>query len=233
MRDVSRVLVVVPAHDEEAVLGRCLDHVAIAAAVDQIGPDVTVRTVVVLDDCSDASATIAAGHDVEVVASCARNVGVARALGIAVAARDVVDASATWVATTDADSRVGVSWLADHLAVARAGHDALIGRVRPDPADLLPAVMGEWHRRHRRLGHHVHGANTGVRLGAYRAVGGFLPLATGEDVALVEALRAHGASVACGGAPVVTSGRGRARAPDGFASYIGALTLEVCPVPPR
>ncbi|WP_432477758.1 glycosyltransferase [Nocardioides sp. GXQ0305] len=227
MSAVSRVLVVVPAHDEEAVLGQCLQQVATAAGA--VRPAATVRTVVVLDHCSDRSASVAARHDVEVVECHARNVGRARALGVAAAARDVLDDAATWVATTDADSRVGPSWLLDHLAAAAAGYDALLGRVHPDPADLLPAVLREWHRRHPRIGHHVHGANLGVRLAAYRAVGGFRALASGEDVALVRALRDAGAPVASGGTPVVSSGRSRARAPDGFAAYLRALAHEVAP----
>lgn len=225
MSHVERVLVVVPAHDEEEVLARCLDHVA--AAVDHVVDQVEVRTVVVLDDCTDGTAAIAGARDVEVVSTAERNVGAARALGVEVAARDVAEPRTTWMATTDADCRVGVSWLADHLAAACAGHDALVGRVLPDPDDLVPAVLREWRRRHRSPGHHVHGANLGVRLSAYRAVGGFAPLPTGEDVALVAALRARGVPVAQDGAPVVTSGRVHARAPDGFAAYLRALALEV------
>jgi hypothetical protein len=40
-----------------------------------------------------------------------------------------------------------------------------------------------------RVGHghnHIHGANMGFRADAYWRLGGFLPLATGEDVELVE-----------------------------------------------
>ncbi len=225
MSRVDRVLVVVPAHDEEALLGRCL--ASIAAAAERLPERVVVRTVVVLDDCSDATADVAAEHGVATVGTRVRNVGAARALGVAVASRDAPDEAATWVATTDADSHVDRAWLADHLAAARAGHDALVGPVRPDPADVLPVVLREWHRRHQAPGRHVHGANVGVRLSAYRAVGGFPPVVTGEDVALVEALLAHGAPVARGGAPVLTSGRTDGRAPDGFAAYLGALALDL------
>lgn len=221
MSAAGQLLVVVPAHDEEALLGPCLDHVAAAAA--HVGPSVAVRTVVVLDSCSDRSARVAAARDVEVVHCHERNVGVARALGVEHAARDVADATGTWIASTDADSRVGPTWLAEHLLAADLGHDVLVGRLRPDPTDLVPAVLREWHRRHRGTVGHVHGANLGVRLSAYVGCGGFLPLPTGEDVALVDALRAHGARIASGGTPVVTSGRLHARAPDGFASYLRDL----------
>jgi len=226
---VHRLLVVVPAHDEEGTLARCLSHVA--RAVREVGSLATTRTVVVLDACSDRSAEVAAGHDVEVVTCELRNVGAARALGVDVAARDVADAAGAWVATTDADSRVGPGWLLEHLAAARAGHDALVGRVRPEPADLAGPVLDEWHRRHRVGSRHVHGANLGVRLAAYRSVGGFPPLATGEDVALVRALREAAGTVADGGTPVVTSARSRARAPGGFASYLRTLAREVAAAP--
>ena len=83
-----------------------------------------------------------------------------------------------------------------------------------------------WHQRHTTAdGHdHVHGANLGFSLEAYRAVGGFPLLPTHEDVGLVTALREAGVpSLATGAVPVVTSGRRTGRAPDGFAPYLDGL----------
>lgn len=219
---IEHLAVVVPAHDEAELLGRCLTHVD--AAVAALGPrPPEVRVVVVLDACTDGTAAVAAraGAGVDVVPCAARNVGVARGLGVDAATGDA-DPAATWVAVTDADSAVPVGWLRDHLAAA-ASYDVLVGAVRPDAADVTPRVLDRWLAAHTRVGHHVHGANLGVRLSAYRAVGGFRPLATGEDVALVADLRARGARVTGGGHPVVTSGRRVGRAPSGFAGYLQTL----------
>ncbi|ANH39753.1 Glycosyl transferase family 2 [Nocardioides dokdonensis FR1436] len=234
MSPVDRVVVVVPAHDEEDVLGRCLEDIADAAAQARV-LRVRVDVVVVLDDCTDGSLAVASEHDVQVVETDARCVGAARALGVGVAtghpdrlaAVGPDDERRTWVATTDADSRVPGSWLLDHLAAAHHGHDLLVGPVLPDADELDPAVLAAWHDRHRTGRLHVHGANLGVRLSAYRAVGGFADLATGEDVALVQALLALDVPTVRQGRPVVTSARERGRAPDGFAGYLRALRLAV------
>lgn len=117
--------VVVPAHQEEALLGACLASVAVAAA----RVDVGVLVVVALDACTDASAEIARAAGAETVAVQARCVGVARAAG---AAR-VLAAGARWVASTDADSIVAPDWLEvqlGHASGAGARADAVCGLVR-------------------------------------------------------------------------------------------------------
>ena len=78
------VHVVVPAHDEEQLLGACLASVATATArlvADR--PGVVVRTTVVLDRCTDQTGAVAAAYGVDTVAVDAASVGVARAAGIA------------------------------------------------------------------------------------------------------------------------------------------------------
>lgn len=218
------LLVVVPAHDEEERLDHCLTALAVARA--RVPEDVVVRTVVVLDACSDRSAEVAAVHDVDTVVCQVRNVGTARALGVLAAARGVADPRRAWVATTDADSVVPTGWLRDHLRAA-AGHDLLVGRVVPDDAEVAPPVLAEWGRRHRRRAHHVHGANLGIRLSTYVSLDGFRPLPSGEDVALVQEARRRGARTTGRGSAVVTSGRLRGRAPAGFADYLADLAQEV------
>ncbi|GAA1477585.1 glycosyltransferase [Nocardioides aestuarii] len=227
MTAVDDLLVVVPAHDEEEQLDQCLT--SFRRAVGALGPEgPRVHLVVVLDDCRDDSEAIARRHDVEVVSCAVRNVGVGRAVGVAVGRRHVTDPDRAWVATTDADSRVPTTWLLDHLRAAEA-YDLLVGPVLPDPSGLHPSVLREWQRRHTRAGHHVHGANLGVRLASYDAAGGFPPLATGEDVALVHRARRQGARVTGAARPVVTAPRQQGRAPGGFAAYLAALALEVLP----
>lgn len=217
--------VVIPVHDEESLLGRCLTALARARAV--VG--VPVHTVVVLDSCTDASADIAraaAGTDLLVIE--ARNVGAARAAGVAA----LLDLGATWIASTDADSAVGSGWLGAHLAYAGRGYDAVAGTVliddwRPHPAARRRAYHQGYDYR---WGHrHVHGANLGVSGSAYRAVGGFPALPTGEDVALVAALAAGGYRIAwASDLPVRTSGRLHARAPMGMSSHLRGLGTDAC-----
>jgi glycosyltransferase involved in cell wall biosynthesis len=52
-RESVRAVVVVPAHDEEERIGRCLE--ALTSQV-EVGPD-EFEVIVVLDACSDATAT--------------------------------------------------------------------------------------------------------------------------------------------------------------------------------
>lgn len=220
--------VVVPAHDEEHYIARCLRAVAVAvAAVTARHPALDVRVTVVLDSCTDGTAALVSGLGVDTVAIEGRNVGAARSAGVAHARRLAAgtDPERVWIATTDADSVAPASWLLDHIRLAH-DHDLVVGRVTPDPDELSPAVLREWRLRHPLDGLHVHGANLGVRLSAYDAVGGFQQVVLHEDVGLVSALRAAGRSWVRG-SEVVTSARLVNRVSGGFAGYLAALTAVV------
>ncbi|WP_309648310.1 glycosyltransferase family A protein [Nocardioides sp.] len=223
---ISRVQVVIPARDEEARLGACLRSVERAVRhLRDARPEIRVGVTVVLDRCTDASAAVASRFAVDVVSSHWGNVGAARRAGIEHAVLSSPDRpGSTWVACTDADTVVPATWLLDQVLQAGAGVQLVVGPVVPDPVDGDEAVARLWRERHRGAlaGDHVHGANLGFRLDAYRAVGGFPALAEHEDVALVRALRAHG--VRQGVAPtVVTSARLVGRTPGGFAGYLRDL----------
>jgi hypothetical protein len=74
----------------------------------------------------------------------------------------------------------------------------------------------------------VHGANLGFRASSYLTAGGFPPVPTGEDHALVAALAAGGSRVLRTGAlPVITSARRDPRAPNGFGDYIAGLDAAI------
>jgi hypothetical protein len=224
------VAVVVPARDEQVLLPACLD--AVASAVDALGavhPDVPALVVVVLDACRDGSDRVVHDRDgVLAVTTLAGCVGVARSEGVEAAAAWAtgIASHSLWVASTDADSVVPRHWLTSHLDWAAAGLGLVVGTVRPRPGDLTAAALSAWHQRHSTAdGHdHVHGANLGFTLGAYRAAGGFPLLPTHEDVGLVTAMREAGVpSLATGAVPVLTSGRRTGRAPHGFAHYLDGL----------
>ncbi|QIK68347.1 glycosyltransferase [Nocardioides sp. HDW12B] len=223
------MLVVVPARNEEADLGACLTSVDRAVArVRRARPASAVRVVVVLDSCTDRTAEVlhrfphVARLDVRLGL-----VGAARAAGILAARTHDLDhpAERTWLACTDADGQVPADWLTGQLDHADRGACAVVGTVEPDH-DLPAPVRARWLAHHAtHEGHtHVHGANLGVRLDQYDAVGGFEPLAEHEDVRLVERLvAAGGLLVRTGDGRVTTSSRRVGRTPGGFAAYLGVL----------
>jgi len=225
--------VVVPVHDEEQLLDACLRSLEIAARRARLLA--TVHVVVVLDACTDGSARIAENYgksgDFEIVEIAERNVGRGRAIGMTRVLEHFasLDRSDLWLATTDADSTVPRSWLTDHLALASTGAGAVAGvvRIRPEPPFPL-AHFRAFMEFYDALGDadqhgHVHGANLGVRADAYLAVGGFAPLRTGEDQALVQSLRhANYDVLATRELEVVTSARLVGRAPEGFAQFLAS-----------
>lgn len=215
--------VVVPAHNEAACLAGCLRSLVAASTHPELSGE-AVRIVVVLDGCTDLSATIAAQFPVISLASSACNVGEARAAG----AQAMLDVGARWLAFTDADSVVSERWLVDQLALSS---DAVCGTVVVDDwSDYALEVQRVYDAHYCQLdGHrHIHGANLGVSADAYRRVGGFEPLKAHEDVALVRALERAGAQIAWSAKPVVrTSARCNGRAPEGFAGYLRALQRQV------
>lgn len=220
----------VPARDEEQLLPGCLDALARARdALRAAHPDVATRTFVVLDACRDDTAgVVAARPDVVAVTSLAGNVGAARALGVEAATRWAAGCTdgPLWVAGTDADSVVPPHWLLAQVEMAALGNDLVVGTVTPRADDLPAELLEAWLAAHDPGdGHpHVHGANLGFSLDAYRRVGGYPPLPVHEDVALVSAIRDAGLPwVATGAIPVTTSGRRTARAPHGFAGYLEGL----------
>ncbi|MFC4274102.1 glycosyltransferase [Achromobacter aloeverae] len=211
--------VVVPAHNEEACLDACLGALRRAARHPLLNGE-EVRIVVVLDDCHDRSAEIVMARAVTGLRLDARNVGMARAHGAA----HLLAAGARWLAFTDADSLVDERWLADQLSLAC---DAVCGCVTVEDWSMHSSAVRSRYQAHYqyRDGHrHVHGANLGVSASAYKAAGGFRGLSLGEDVALVEALLANGASVAWTALPrVVTSARRVGRVVGGFADFVTGL----------
>ncbi|EPR76707.1 Glycosyl transferase, group 2 family protein [Leifsonia rubra CMS 76R] len=225
---ISGMGIVVPARNEEALLPRAL--AALEATCDalreKLGPQTPrVRTILVLDSCTDRSASVAAQWNrVETLTVDYGAVGAARHHGIhhLLTSSDMSE-SELWIANTDADSQVPANWLGDQWELAAAGVDVMIGTVRPDFNDLSEAQRDRWLRTHT-PGHangHVHGANLGVRADRYRAVGGFTPVVEHEDVLLVESLSEAGAQIAAtDSCCVLTSGRAFGRTPGGYASHL-------------
>lgn len=210
--------VVVPAHNEEHSLRRCLRALHRAAASPRLGGE-TVEIIVVLDHCTDGSAEIAKTLGVRTIAVACRNVGIARATG----AEALLQEDARWLAFTDADSEVSGDWLADQLSLDA---DVVCGSVAVAWPPGSESLRDRYERSYcDRDGHqHIHGANLGLTSGAYRKAGGFRPLRCSEDVALVEALVQLGARIAWSALPRVrTSARLEGKLAGGFADYLAGL----------
>lgn len=227
-RRLTKAVVVVPAHNEAALLPRCLRATQTAAACLPI----PVLTVVVLDACDDDSARLAGrfGSDVHFVEIDARNVGAARAAGF-VYARSLGsdDEARTWYATTDADTQVDPGWL---LQQTSAKADMVLGVVRvPDWRHYPAAVARRYLQTYKSDGpghDHIHGANLGCRAGAYWSVGGFAALASDEDVDLVERFHDAGYRIRWDDKlSVATSDRPTGRAPGGFADHLRTVSRAV------
>ncbi len=237
---MSGVVVVIPARDEEDHIGSTVGHVrhALRHARDQ-GLLAAATIEVVAHRCGDgtaAAARHALGEDGEVTDDAvSATVGEVRARGVRHGlARLGAPPSTTWVLSTDADTSVGATWVADVLRAAEhTGSVAVVGlapldRWQGSPAGatayarLLAAKMRAPLGQHQH--DHVYGANLAVRADAYLSVGGFPAVPHGEDQALVDALVAGGHRVLrTREIEVVTSGRLRGRAAGGLADRLSSL----------
>ena len=234
MTPITAVGVVIPAHNEEALIGDCLTAVRRAAGHPGCA-GLEIRVLVVLDQCTDETADRCAALGVQTVSVSFTNVGRARAAGIAAV---VASAEASWwLACTDADTRVAPDWLAAQLRFAHAGTDAVFGVVDVDDWSAHPPqTRSAFHRLYRgtrrdeRAPHvHVHGASMGFRHEAYVQVGGMPELAVGEDQVLSDRMSDEPGMqvVRTTAVRATTSARTDPRAGGGFGDLLRALPHAV------
>ena len=216
------ISVVIPVHNEAALLGGCLEAIERAARDARLESE-PVEVVVVLDACTDRSAAVAAHHRAQIVSLDAHCVGAARALGASFA----MDSGARWIAFTDADTIVPADWLSAQMAAAA---DAVCGAVwiadwSGHPSGVRERFLLQYGAFDAR---HIHGANLGLSVAAYRMSGGFRPLPQGEDAALISSLIERGVEVAWNASPrVTTSARWDSAVEGGLASVLRDLR-ETC-----
>ncbi len=202
-----RASVVVPARDEESLIGNCLRALAGQAGLDPSEYEV----IVVLDACVDRTARaveeVAAEHPrlrLWVIEGPGQGAGPARATGMDVACARLEQAARPGglIATTDADSVVAEDWLIRQLEAIEAGAEAIGGDVQLDLAGAARLPEQIVRRRQRELvartriaaahgpAEHAHfsGASLGVTPRAYRAVEGMAWLTALEDQDLEDRL---------------------------------------------
>lgn len=239
--DLPMVLCI-PARNEAALLPALLSAIG-----DLSGDRDLLHVCLYLDDCRDDSAALlqrigstvpfrlAVTHG---SATEGPNAGAARAAAVAIGLA-VLGSGEGLIFTTDADSLPRPDWLlAGGRALAEA--DVVAGRiVRSGAVDDPQATRIEqfYDRLHRyrrtvdpvpweaRDTHHFGGgANMAIRASAYRAMGGFLRLPSGEDARLLDDAARAGLRVRRDGAMVVeTSSRRSGRSAGGLAGLLLAL----------
>lgn len=245
--------VAIPARDETARIAGCLEALRCQWSPQTGRLEDRFAVVVVVNGTSDATAyevvRWARAHprfpllavDVRFADGDA-HVGSARRYALALAGDLLGDDPRGLLFSTDADSRLR------HHAVARAlaesaRVDAFGAHIVTDGPD--PSRVGRLFNRHRALRaalrhrlfpephersapHGVFGgAGFGVRLGAYRAIGGLPPLPYDEDQALRAALRCGGFAVSYPSDVVVTtSTRLAGRVPWGMARQLSAWAAD-------
>lgn len=202
-------VVVIPARDEEPRIGACL-----TALAEQTVPAGTFETIVVVDDCRDATEQVAhsiaaeRGLRLRTLPGPGCGAGAARRAGMDAAAARLLALGRTQgvLACTDADSRPAPDWLERQLAHVRRGARAIAGLIELDPdepIELPDRVLSRRERdaaqRLRRVRaldpdadhHHFAGASIAVTAAVYREVGGLEAQTELEDAAFATRLQEH------------------------------------------
>lgn len=117
----QNISVVIPAHNEEAFLGKCLASIS----SQNLPPHVAVETIVVLNRCTDNTEQVARSYGATVLFNDSKNISAIKNTGVAAATTE-------WVVTIDADSWMSPGVLAEVLRHAVAP-DCLGGGIKIKP----------------------------------------------------------------------------------------------------
>ena len=201
-----KISVIVPAFNEEKLLGACLDSVRAAFSGLPGAPE---HEVIVCDNNStDGTAAVAAGRGVRAVFEPLNMISASRNSGAAAASGD-------WLLFVDADSRLSAATLGEVIKLIGSGTCVGGGALivfDPAPPPWGRVLTGLWNVISRVFGLAA-GSLLFCRRDAFAAVGGFSPLLyAGEELTLSRALKRWGLARGLGfaiitSAPHVSSGR--------------------------
>ncbi len=236
------VMLCVPARDEAALLPQLVRSLGVL----RIAPH-TLTVCLYLDGCTDASQAVLQRSVADfpfglVVRSGARspcpNAGSARRAAMAIGLEILGDRDGL-LFSTDADSCPHADWIDAGVAALQVA-DVVTGRIlrisaAADPVQTrVETYYDRLHRLRRRIDpvpweasdtHHFTGAaNLAIRSSVYRAIGGFRPIAHGEDATLLDDAARAGWRVRRDAAMLVdTSSRRIGRAEQGLATGLSLL----------
>ncbi len=178
------ISVIVPAHNEEKHVERCINSVKQAASRVKCG----VETIIVCNRCTDRTAELALANGARVVADESRCIATVRNAGINAARGKVI-------VTIDCDNRMTEDTLREILGMLNSGKyiggGAPLRFERYSTALWLNDIMC-------RLGFKLTGLYCGIfwaKKSTFDAIGGFVEKKAGEDIATAKALRAYGRKI--------------------------------------
>ncbi len=214
-----RACVVIPAHDEQEYVARCVDALGRQVGV---APE-AFEVLLVLDDCHDETEArareAARAHPrltLHLMTGPAAGAGAARKAGMDVACRRLhkLDRDNGLIACTDADTTVAPDWLAAQMAAIAAGARAVGGRIELNPEEAAALPPGVLRRRAAAATERMakidaappddlprehwqfSGASMAVTAEAYVAIGGIAAHPALEDEAFERRLQDHGIAIA-------------------------------------
>ena len=175
------VSVVIPAHNEQNYVGRCID--SIKQAAEHFGGN--VEMIVVCNRCTDRTAELAAENGARVVTDESRCIATVRNTGIKAARGKVI-------MTIDCDNRMTEDTIREVLGMLNSGR--YIGGGAPLRFERYSVAL--WlNDLMCRAGFGLTGLYCGIFWAEKRtfdAIGGFAEKKAGEDIATAKALRAYG-----------------------------------------
>ena len=242
-----RASVVVPARDEEDLVGACLEALADQAG---IAPD-EYEVLLVLDRCTDGTERrareVAAAHPemrLYALEGPGAGSGRARRVGMEAACRRLLAVRGPdgLICSTDADTTVAPDWLAAQLEAVKQGAEAIGGRIDLADVGTLPAGVLRWHTENSRLRHQrllsdpnrtgrkehwqFSGASMALTTGSYKKVGGLRSMEALEDEHLEEVLSENGVPIErLLSVRVTTSPRLKGRASRGLSHDLSSAAL--------
>lgn len=226
---MKKIGVVIPACNEEAYIERCLlalksAQIYFSQYFEKSAVLPEIKIVVVLDSCTDATASKVQQLGIQAIAGHFQNVGKARHLGI----QQMIEQGCDWICCTDADSFVQRDWF--QVMLQHQPTDAICGVVDLDEWGHLSALTRQAYLNHYqdKMDHrHIHGANLCFKTESYLQVQGFQHLDCHEDVDFIRRLEQVGAKIIWSNQlRVTTSSRLNSKTAAGFAHFLQNLELK-------